>query len=55
MSLGILRYTTLRELAPDGGVSIRASRSSRRFTNIHYGNHGNEASRMAVLSIHECH
>ena len=23
--------------------------------NIHYGNHGNETSRKAVLSIHECH
>ena len=23
--------------------------------NIHYGNHGKETSRKAVLSIHECH
>ena len=34
-------FTTLRELNPDGGVSIRASRTGRRLMNSHYGNHGN--------------
>ena len=38
-----------------GGVSIRTSRTSRRFMNIHYGKHGIEMSLNAVLSIHECH
>ena len=36
-------------LSPDGGASIR------RTMNIHQGNHGNETSRKAVLSFHECH
>ena len=31
------------------------SRTSRRFMNIHYGNHGNEMSRKAVLFIFDCH
>ena len=35
-------FTTLRELNPDGGVSIRTSHTSRRFMNIHHGNHGND-------------
>ena len=35
-------FTTLRELNPYGGVSIRTSRTSRRFMNIHHGNHGND-------------
>ena len=35
-------FTTLRELNPDSGVSIRTSRTSRRFMNIHHGNHGND-------------
>ena len=48
-------FTTLRKLTPDGGVSISTSRTSRRFMNIHYGNHGNEMSRKAVLSIFDCH
>ena len=44
MSLGRLRYffTTLRELTPDGGVSIRTSRTSRQLMNVFYGNHRND-------------
>ena len=43
MSSGRFRhfFSTLRELTPDGGVSIRASRTGRRLMNSHYGNHGN--------------
>ena len=43
MLSGRFRYffTTLRELTPYGGVSIRASRTDRRLMNSLYGNHGN--------------
>ena len=49
-SLGRQTFFHLIPLSPDGGVSIRTSRM-----NIYYGNHGNETSREAVLSIQECH
>ena len=46
LSMNVIRetkifFTTIRELTPDDGVSIRTSRTSRRFRNIHYGNHRN--------------
>ena len=45
LSMNVIRetfFTTLGELNLDGGVSIRMIRTSRRFMNIHYGNHGND-------------
>ena len=38
LSTDVIRKT-LRELTPDGGVSIR---TSRQLMNVHYGNHRND-------------